>query len=368
MPGPVFSVVSVGFGGFPFKTNSEREAVAVVVPSVPEQSSDPTPSPEPSGTVVLTSPPPGQYPAGETISIVGTVDPPGTATTVTHSVAGALGSATVVTGDFTLDWVNPPATSVGNLIAHAGGVDSSPISIEIITPSTPEAIFTSVPFAWYLRGDSFTVGGTGNASQLTDKISGGGHTPYNFIQATDAARAGTLATGGPQNTPCFRLDGVDDRMDGPTIPGALDSFPRWRAIILAARTPGSASTYSAAGTNTRHAIRYLSGPTWSFVGNLGSTTVAAQDQTWGLLLINMSGSAADFIEWRGTRTTLGTAVGNQGGTNTVSIGSNNGGTPTFGKFDFAEDICLFGPPTVGEIFLYKAYASTRYGESVVLAA
>lgn len=319
----------------------------------------------PEFTVAIVSPPAGQYPEDETISIVGTVDPPGTPVTVSHSVAGSLGSATVIGSDFTLDWTPTDPVAAGDLVAHAGGVDSSPVSIEIITPSTPETIFTSVPFAWYLRGDTFVVGSAGNASQITDKISGGGHTAYNFTQATDSARPTTLATGGPNSTPCFRLDGVDDRVDGPTIPGALDTTPRWRAIVLVARTPGSASTYSAAGTNTRHAIRYLTGPVWSFAGNFGSTTVTAQDQTWGLLLINMNGSTADYIEWRGTRTTLGAVVGNQGGTTPQSIGCNAGGTPTFGKFDMAEDICLFGPPTSGELAAYKAYVSARYGASVV---
>ncbi len=317
-----------------------------------------------SGAVAITSPPAGQYPEDQTISIVGTVSPSGTPVTVTHGVT-SLGSAIVTLTNWTLDWTPSTALAAANLVAHAGAVDSSPVSIEIVTPSTPETIFTSVPFGWYIRGDSFVVGSAGNASQLTDKIVGGGHTPHHFSQATDAARAGTLATGGAQNTPCFRLDGVDDRMDGTGIPPGLDGQPRWRAIVIAARTPGTASTYSAAGTNTRHAIRYLTGPVWSHAGNVSTHSVTAQDQTWGLLLINMNGTIADYIEWRGTRVTPGTIASNQGGTTPVSIGCNAGGTPTFGKFDVCEDICLFGPPTSGELAAYKAYVSARYGAAVV---
>lgn len=316
-------------------------------------------------TISITSPPTGAYPEDETIAIVGTVSRAGATVTVSHGATN-LGPANVVSTDWSLDWTPTDPIAAASLVAHAseGGdnADSAAVSIEITASSEPPSIFDDIPFRFWLRGDSVTLdaGGT-EAAQLDDKIMGGGHTAVHFSQATETAQPSYAAAGGPNGTPIVTGDGSNDILISTWTPGQPATVPRWCWYVVRPNSPASNSGLSGCGGGTRQAIRWITtGPAWQLNVSTAPFTVPATNNTWGLLLVYISGSADDYLEWRGNRITPGTTAGNLAGVSPLRLFAYSGSG--VGAFSVAEYGELIGAqPTSDQINEFKAYVTARYG-------
>jgi hypothetical protein len=206
--------------------------------------------------------------------------------------------------------------------------------------------------AWF-RADTGVVHDEGVVSQWQDRSGNG----YHLTQATEALRPSLVTTGGPNDQPFLRFDGVDDYLRNATGLGAQPTH-MFIVCVMSRTAPGTALTVTDGGTTNTRRINNPNATTTvnMFAGANLPRTGAASGATWQVIEALFNG-ASSKLRTHGTAYATGDAGA---GANTGLVIGAIGGLNGFADCDVAELIVVAGALSPDYSDATLAYLTTRY--------
>jgi hypothetical protein len=229
----------------------------------------------------------------------------------------------------------------------------------------PQSVFDIMEGSEIVAGWDAAIGVSGGATvaQWNDLGSGG----FNLTQAAAGFQPTFNAEGGPNGNPSILFDGVDDALFNAALdlpaPGTIQTF-YWAIVrqvswILTAPFWGA----GASGDELRF-VQAFSAPDVTQRNGIGGnqTSPDMPINMYRIVGISFTNTISDYIDISGARTT---------GINTLNndpvAGFFVGWTSTgqFGNIELCELWIFNTLPTPAQLALLDAYASNRYGVSVI---
>lgn len=205
--------------------------------------------------------------------------------------------------------------------------------------------------AWY-RADLVVESG-GAVSQWTDRSGNG----YHLTQATGTLQPSLVTTGGPNDQPFIRFDGVDDYLRNATGLGAQPTH-MFLVCVMSRSAPGTALTVTDGGaTNTRRIYNPTNATTINmFAGAVLSRAGAASGATWQVIEALFNGESSK-LRTHGTAYATGDAGA---GSDTGLVIGAIGGLTSWADCDVAESIVVAGALSDGDADATMSYLTARY--------
>jgi len=241
---------------------------------------------------------------------------------------------------------------VGGLVLGIGLGIGFPAAAAAAASDTPLTILGSA-LLQYSRAD------VGTAASWTDQTGNGRH----YVQGTGSAQPTLNATGGPNSTPCFDLDGTDDfwQITGFALPDPTTT-PTLVFFVLKQNSWTGGDRIFGDSAGFRHVL-YTTGasPQMRITATVdGPVNGAAAIGAWVFGLAYFSDSTSDYLQLKATKVT-GTNVASAAGTNR-QLGCS--GSASFGHFSIAEIGHVNRDLTGGELTQMQTYITARYGSGL----
>ena len=239
----------------------------------------------------------------------------------------------------------PTAIGIGIGICFGSGGVAAPI------PEPPETLGANLILR--CRSD------VGTAASWTDQV-GGAH----FVQGTGANQPTINATGGPNGTPSFLFDGVDNYMVSPINLPAPGTTPTYLWLIFRQVTWTSGRRLLNSGTaNRMHFLQTGATPQINSGNGVNYSNTNATVNTYRRAEVLWNNAASDYFKIGSVETT-GAGMGNTDPAANLTLGADNAAA-NFGNLEICEILIANAAPSAGQRTQLDTYASARYGAGVL---